>query len=191
MKSLQTSDFKVSLYSPPRPKNERLADLELPSQVGLQNSKCILPLCHYPLKWKVGRLGIFKSTLPLPLQMKSWQIRNFQVKLVSKFQSVTLPSPTPTLKLKSSQIWKFQVKLDFTFQSATLPHPTPTWKVDRFGTFKSSQASHSKCQFIPHLPHKWKVGRFVTFKSGWTSHFKVPLYNPTLPKAKSWKIWKF
>ena len=43
---------------PPLPGNEKLADLELSSQVGLQISRCHSPP---PLqKWKVGRFGTFK-----------------------------------------------------------------------------------------------------------------------------------
>ena len=102
-KSCWTSDFKVPLYTPPHLPNIKLPDLELSSQVRLQISKC-----HFTP----------------PLEMESWQIWNFQVKLDFRFQSATLPPPP--LEIESKQI--------------------------RFGTFKSSWTSDFKVPLYPP-PH--------------------------------------
>ena len=91
--NLEVSSLQNSMYHFTPPGNEKFADLELSSPVGLQNSKYHFTLPTTPWKWKLCSFGTFKSSWtsefqvppPPPQKMKSWQFWNFQVKLELRF----------------------------------------------------------------------------------------------------------
>ena len=108
-KSSWTSDFKVSLYSPPPP----------------------------PQKKEICRFETFKSSLTsdfkVPLypspgneEMKSMQILNFQVKLNFRIPSTTVP-PAPFQKLKVCRFGTFKSGWTFGLQISKyhFTHPPP------------------------------------------------------------------
>ena len=153
MKNWQICNFQIKFgqsvtLPPPTPGNEKLADLELSNQVGLQISNC-----HFnspiPCKWKVSRFGTFKS---------SW---------TSDFKVSFYPTATPS-KMKSWQIWNFQVKLDFRFQSFILPycHPLKNENLADLELLSEVGLQISKCHFIPppneKLHFQWDLQRDIS-----------------------------
>ena len=138
---------------PPPPRNQKFANLEISSQVGLQNSKC-----HLELSSQVG-LQISKWHLtPLPPNENLADLEiSTQVGLQnSKYHSIPNPPPPPpprNEKLADLEL-SSQVGLQISKCHFTPPFPPyPPPQNENLEVLSQVALQNSKCHFIPPPPH--------------------------------------